>query len=326
MKKIFAVLFALSVISSASAEKLIITYDFNNRMQSVELYSPDKTYTLDAGSTAFIYDPFANTREEFFQNPEPQPEEIPEEKFPSIYKKQVYANNTFAIVTDVYETAVDDERAFAVEVLFQGKETVFYINDSILIGNAPQLYSSLAGQNASALQAGDIINITAYFSGAIREVNLIARMGTEEIITSPTDWGRNFENLCGTGGYIKRGDAQYPISNYGNPVSGEIKYQFGLIYYADDNYYLLTNKDGRSAEFETVEFLPETIVYRCDMSRKAAPKLSDVSAIRSSFILPENIDDDENINAWDSIGTYIYAFSRTVDDIATDIVIFENFK
>ncbi len=318
MKKLISVLFALMIAPSVYAEKLIITYDNNDIMHSVAVYDEAADYSIPEGGSAFIYDPFAETREQYFAKPE--------SKYPDIYERELDAASTFAVVTKVYEEYRNETLYTAVEVLYRGKKQVIYADEDVQIASAPEMYSTLAGERLSVLQAGDIINVTAYFSGEVKDVNLIARFGNEDIITSATDYGVNFEKLYGRGGFVKWGGALHPICDYAGGSSSDTEYKFGVIYYADSEYFLLTNKAGRAEEFEEVEFLPNSIVYTCDMGGRLVPEIADTFVIRESFIMPGDIDDDENINAWSTEGDYVYALARTVDGIATDIVLLYNFK
>lgn len=315
---------ALFIIPSAYAESLIATYNSQGRLTSVSLYRDDFNYSFDDDVTAYIYNPFENTKELYLPKPVEMPAE--EEKFPAVYGRELYAQTTFAVVTRVYKTLKNDYPAIAAEVLFQGKPRTFYIDEDITINSAPDAYSDLEGKSPEYLAAGDVINIAANFSGEIDEVNLIARVGFEDIVTSETDYGKNFEKLYGKNGYVHWNLSRYPICTFGSDRSAEIEYQFGVVTLVANQYYLISGKNGKWTELKDVYFSPDTIVYSCNMGKKFSAEVTNTSAILSSFITPINEDSEGNITNWDTDNDYVYALSRTVDGVATDVALFYNFR
>lgn len=325
MKKILSsALAALVLISSAYAEKIFVTYDSYGLIDSVEVFREVFNYPLEKGYRAFIYDPTCDYKEQYF----PQPEKPTEPSLPPIYPEERYSMSAIALVRRAYETMRDDDFVTAVEVLYHNNETTFYIPEDVYINTAPDICSELVGKSAASLRPGDVINIAVSFSGVIDELNLIARIPVEDIASSDVDYGKNFEALYGTDGYVYWAYQSHPTLELKKPQNNYYheQYQFGVIRMLRDDCYLISGEDGHWMNLTDVYFKPNTIVYTCDVANKFRCSVSDISAIRESHIPGDCFDDDGNVTSWSKDGDYVYALSRTIAGEAVEIVLFYNFK
>ena len=334
MKKILSVFAAFALTATAHAEKLIVTYDAAGTLSSVLVYDENEEYDIPADFSAFLYDMDLISREKYI----PKKEDIEEDKgeveennpseeeISSIYETKKDAISTFAIVTKVTKTLSNDEVVTKVDVLYQGREQVFLFAEDIKIGSAPENNAELVEKSAENLKRGDVINVSFSFSGKIKTLNLLARLENTEIITDDTDFGYNFEKLYSRGGIIIWGGEAYPVNVFGVEKNKRVQYQFGVITDKQDGFYTITNKAGKADEMTDIYFLPETVCYICDVANKYEVSKGSVYDITKSYIPSSDIDIDGNIIRWDADVEYTYALSRTIDGIATDIIIFHNFK
>ncbi len=326
MKKIIAAVTAFLLTTTVHAEKLLVTYDASGVLSSALVYEEGKTYEIPSGFSAFLYNMEEFLREEYIPKTEEVEEVPPVEEVSSVYETEKDAISAFAIVTKVSKTLDGDEPAIKVEALYQGREKTFLFAEDITIGSAPEYKPELLGMDAQSLKRGDIINISFAFSGKIKSLNLIARLPDTEIITDNTDFGYSFEKIYSFGGRVWWGSESYPANIFGTEQNERVQYQFGVITDKQDGYYTISNKAGLFNEMTEISFLPETICYICDIGNRYQASLGTVYDIEKSYVPSAYFDDDGNITAWDPDVYYTYALSRTVDGVATDIVIFNNFK
>ncbi len=326
MKKIIALFLAAVTTTTAYGHKLIVTYDNNGTLKAVSNYNEEEAYKPEDGYRAFIYDMSSKelSKEEYIPEKE---EEIPQEKpedereYPSIYKEEIDAISAFGIVEGVSRIVIDDTEATQLDVLFQGEETVFIVSDSALITSAPDAYPELISKTAQSLKRGDVINIAATLSGKIKEIGLVMRIDKNDFMTSDRDYGKDFQKLYSQDSMVRWANKQYPVNVFGDNKSYRVKYQLGVVCQKREDYYAITNKEGKEEEFTYINILPDTIVYVYDMNKKGSVKLGRVHDIFASY-LPGAIRKDDGKIVWTDDDEYVYALSRTVDDIATEVVIF----
>ena len=335
MKKILPLLAVFMLTTTAYAEKLIVTYDNTNTLYAVSRYEEEKDYNIKDGHKAYIYDMEKDKKEEYKKKevvivpepelPAPLPEpELPERKYPEIYRHEIDAISTFAIVKNVSQVLINDEVMWNVEVLYQGKDKTFIIAEDVYITSAPDYWNDLKGCTADSLKKGDIINITASINGRIREIGFITRIEGYEIITDETDYGYDFEMLFSENGTVSWGNTKYPVNRFGKHSNEKIQYQFGVICDKRGQFYKISNKAGKFEEMTDIIVMPETIVYVCDFGRRFSIEMGTIEDIRHSYINSADMDSERNIINWSEDTDYVYALSRTVDGIATDVVVFYN--
>lgn len=338
MKRLLIIAAVLLMSQSVSAEKLIVTYNKDNVLSGVDFYREGEKYQSEEGDRLFIYDMDTGLRTDYVTSepeeektpgdvPEAPPAEESEEEEPATaYENAKDAISAFAIVTGKSQVLQNDEEVWKIDVLYQGKERELYVPDETPISTVPDCMGDLSGCTVSALRRGDVINLSAYLSGKIKEIGLIMRIGERDIVTGGIEYGYDFESLYSAGGTIKWSNERYPIHHFGKSSNARVQYQFGLVHAKRDMYYTITNKAGRQEEIVDIPILPETVVYICDVGKKYEVSRGSRADILASFIPSASFDDDGNIVSWDSEGEYYYALSRTVDGIATDVVWFCGLK
>lgn len=340
MKKIIALIMVFFAAHTAFSEKLIVTYDSGKVLSGVQLYKDGAEYPLGDGFFAYIYDMETGERTKYSAPekdnppapdiPDKTPGEEPDgetgaDKLPTVYEKAKDALSAFAIVTNKSQAMLDDEEVWKTEVLYQGKKREFYIANDVKITSAPDYYGELLEQTAEVLKRGDIINISASLSGRINGIGFIMRLDGYDIIKDDIDCGYDFEHLYSMGGAVRWANEAYPINRFGKTDKAREQYQFGLVCAKKDMYYTITNKAGKAAEMTDILVLPETIVYTCNVGKKYTVAQGSVSDIFPSFIPSQDMDADGNIVNWSDDG-YVYALSRTINGIASEVVVFTNLK
>ena len=149
-------------------------------------------------------------------------------------------------------------------------------------------------------------------------------MEEDEIMTDEIDYGYNFETLFSENGTVSWGGYKYPINRFGKNSNDDVQYQFGVICDERGMFYKISNKAGIYEEMTDIIVMPETIVYLCDFGRRFKVEKGTIEDIRHSYINSADMDSERNIINWSKDTDYVYALSRTVDGIATDVVLFYN--
>lgn len=340
MKKILSFALAFLISNTVYAEKLIVTYDRNNKLSAVSRYEDGRNYDVKDGFSAIIYDMDKETKEKY--EPIKVSEEIPqvsplpepdnpadtetEIKTPEIYETGKDAISAFAVVKSISQVLLNDETVWKAEVLYQGRECDFYIYDDVKITSAPDYRNELLGSDAGSLKRGDVINVVCSLSGRIYEIGFITRIEPYDIITDDIDYGYSFESLISCGGYVQWDYEKYPVSRFGERRSSRVEYQFGLVCKKNERFYTVTNKAGKESEMIDIPILPETIVYMCDVNNRYKIELGMPSDIRQSYIPGIDMDNSGNIINWSDDTDYVYALSRTINGVASDVIVFYNIK
>ena len=143
-------------------------------------------------------------------------------------------------------------------------------------------------------------------------------------MTDEIDYGYNFESLFSENGTVSWGYSKFPINKFGKYSNDDVQYQFGVIYDKRGMFYTISNKAGKYEEMTDIIVMPETIVYICDFGRRFNVEIGTVEDIRHSYINAADMDSERNVINWNEDTDYAYALSRTVDGVATDIVLFYN--
>lgn len=259
------------------------------------------------------------------QEPTPKPTAAPEKTpYPSIYPSQTDALNAFMVCEKVSMTQNEDnEPAYLIEAYYQGEKSEFIINSDVVIESAPENYLYLSGQNASALKKGDVFRITYNLSKTrVKRIDFIYRPDIKTIAYDNTDYGDDFESLFSYGGSVG-GMKNWTVATYGKRNRSKYQYAFGIIVDKTQNTLSLMNKNGKPDEIMEIDIDKNSVVYKCDISEKYTISKSNISGITKTFV-PSAVFNSEKIT-WTKAYDYSYALVRIIDDMATDIVVFNNF-
>ena len=243
---------------------------------------------------------------------------------PSIYEKVTDAIYAPAVVKEVETTTKDGEDMYAVTLLAQGKEIKTLIENDVTFETSSEAYSFMKGKNASSLEEGDVICLTANVAGTrINHMYFIYRPQDEDIITGSQDFGTDFEKLITENGSSVAN--QWKLMKYGEKASSDrYQYAFGLIGKVGSNSLTLINKSGSTDNVIEVDTKKDTIVYTCDVSNKNEVEIASVGDITST--IPKSTFDKGEAIDFTNDYSYNYALVRVVDGTATDIVVYENYN
>jgi len=237
-----------------------------------------------------------------------------------VYPREVDAVGAFAVVRDVRRTLLNDETCYALDVLYQGRECTFYVDNDVYISSSPIAGPNETGSEMQALKEGDIISLKASLSGKIEDVVLVMRPPSRDILTSGKDYGLSYENLF-SNNYIPsafKGDRVY---TYNTNENGHVEYVFGVITDKTSDSITLYASDGKSKHSLDIDIDKNTCVYGIDADKNSDASLETTGFIRKSSIPKSYYDDDDNITEWNEDCEYVYALVRMVDDTATDIAV-----
>lgn len=257
----------------------------------------------------------------------PAPTEKPADKdYPSVYEKEVDALNAPAVVKEVDLRSNDDGDYYGVTILYHGEEMTVGVETELEIATAPSAYEYMKGQTAQSLEEGDVITLTANIAGdTVNKINFLYRPQEEDIVTSDTDFGTNFEKLVTENGNSVA--EQWKLMKYGEkPSSDRYQYVFGLIGKKNGNNVTLINKTGSEDTGIEVTVSSDSLVYTCDMSAKE-DRLEIGSVADIITTIPSNsFNDTGSVDVVNGDYSYNYMFARVIDGIATDIVLYNNYN
>lgn len=250
--------------------------------------------------------------------PTPSPSSLP-----AAYERELDAVYTFSVIKSV-ETVADsnNEKAYKVEVLHRGAEETIIVPEDVKIAVSSDYYSDLTGEDASSLEAGDLVYFENNLQGTVRNMALISRIIPKNVITSTDDYGNNFEKLFSTKGRVYASPAKEAgtVIPYGGRGQGRYQFAFGAVMDSGRGYFTLFNKRGRINDAIEVSTTSDTIVYVCDMSgREPKLSISSVGAIARSHAA--NIDEDGNAGFTEE-DSYVCAFARIINGTASEVVIY----
>lgn len=232
------------------------------------------------------------------------------------YEKQADAVNAFAVVEKVSSTVnSNNEDVYSLVCFCQDTEVTVELYTDTLIKSAPDAFSELVGEDALSLKKGDVIYCEMNPSRTkIRGIYLIYR---------PTNIfeGTSFYNYFTHSG---KAGGLWNIIPYGKKApSDRCSYAFGIVGDKYDNSLLLYSQDGLYENSIEIDYTKDTVTYICDMEGKPQLEISSPGSIKKSKISKSAIDEDENITFADDM-TYTIALVRLIDDVATDIIAYQN--
>ncbi len=239
------------------------------------------------------------------------------------YEKAADGVFASALVTNVARSInSDDEEITSLTVYYQGNEVVLPVEDDVKISTAPKAHADLAGQTAASLKKGDVICTSANIAGTrIKTLDLIMRPTKEDIVTSNSDYGDNFEDLFVSGALVAN---KWQYEKYGAKQSNaKYSYAFGIVGTANDRVLTLLNNSGGRYRAMEIDLDKNTYVYSCDTSGKDYDfylgGIYDIETTLPSSLLRDRITLDDSYS-------YNYALVRMVEGTATDIVTFNNYN
>ena len=254
-------------------------------------------------------------------SPASKPTAAPKAETP--YEKAADGVFASALVTNVARSInSDDEEITSLTVYYQGNEVVMPVEDDVKISTAPKAHADLAGQTAASLKKGDVICTSANIAGTrIKTLDLIMRPTKEDIVTSNSDYGDNFEDLFVSGALVAN---KWQYEKYGSKLSdAKYSYAFGIVGTANDRVLTLLNNSGGRYRAMEIDLDKNTYVYSCDTSSKDYDfylgGIYDIETTLPSSLLRDRITLDDSYS-------YNYALVRMVEGTATDIVTFNNYN
>ncbi len=254
-------------------------------------------------------------------SPTSKPTAAPEAETP--YEKAADGVFASALVTDVSRSINGDgEEITSLTVYYQGKEVVLPVEDDVTISTAPKAHADLKGQTADSLKKGDVICTSANIAGTrIKTLDLIMRPMKEDIVTSNSNYGDNFEDLFVSGSLVAN---KWQYEKYGAKLSkAKYSYAFGIVGTADDRVLTLLNNSGGRYRAMEIDLDKNTYVYSCDTSGRDYEfylgGIYDIETTLPSSLLRDRITLDDSYS-------YNYALVRMVEGTATDIITFNNYN
>lgn len=262
----------------------------------------------------------------------PEPDETPKPQetynpnvFPEVYGEASVAVNAFAVVEKVSSSVQDSEQGFTIEYLCQGSENSVWLDRDVLIVSAPDSQNGVIGSDVSALKRGDVVYLNRAFGGEIKEVALLYRPLSSDIVNSSEDYGTNFEELFSVNGTAVGGYSGWGVASYGSEIpSSGTYFAFGVSARRDGGTLYLLNKSGDANGAIELSLPEDVVAYRCDMTDTIGIDSIRMSQITSSIPTSTWEDaygsDDSVIELDDT--DYDYVLARVVDGTVMDIILY----
>lgn len=248
--------------------------------------------------------------------PQPTEEPKPQQTLNPAYEKEVDAVNAFVVVEKVSSTVnANNEEVYAISCYCQDTEVTVELEQDTLIKSAPDAFSELVGENAYSLSKGDVIYCEMNPSRTkIRGIYLIYRPTN---IFEGTSFYEYFTSSGKAGGL-------WNVIPYGKKApSDRCSYAFGIVTDKYDNTLIIYSQDGLYDNSIEIDYTKDTVTYICDMEGKPQLEIASSGSIRKSKISKSAIDEDDNITFSNDM-TYTIALVRLIDDVATDIIVYQN--
>lgn len=306
-----------------SGEIMSVKYDDSSSTDStatpVPTATPDPSATATPAPTAT---PEATDEPNATQNPEST---YNPNVFPDSYGEASVAVNAFSVVEQVSNTMNGSEQGYTVDYYYHGEKHSVWLENDIQIVSAPDSENALIGSNVSALKRGDVIYINRAFGGEIKEIALLYRPLSKDIVNSTDDYGTNFEKLFSVNGVAVGGYSGWGVVNYGSQVPSKgTYYAFGVSARRDGGTLYLLNKSGNTDDAIELSLPEDVVAYKCDMT-----KTTGIDSIRMGQIvssIPSSIWDDaygsdEPVIELDDT-EYDYVLARVVDGTVMDIILY----
>lgn len=246
-------------------------------------------------------------------------------EFPDSYGEASVAVNAFSVIEQVSSTMNGSEQGYTIDYYYQGSEQSVWLENDIEIVSAPDSQNGVIGSDVSALKRGDVVYLNREFGGEIKEVALLYRPLSGDIVNSSEDYGTNFEKLFSVNGTAVGGYSGWGVASYGSEIPNSGTYfAFGVSARRDGGTLYLLNKSGDANDAIELSLPEDVIAYRCDMTDTIGIDSIRMSQITSSIPTSTWEDaygsDDSVIELDDT--DYDYVLARVVDGTVMDIILY----
>lgn len=330
-KLVYADGFEVADDGTVTVPNTVLEYDlraYNTRYSivlDVEISEAEPTATPDPSATAT---PAPTATPEATEEPDatqaPTSTYNPNE-FPDSYGEASVAVNAFSVIEQVSSTMNGSEQGYTIDYYYQGSEQSVWLENDIEIVSAPDSQNTLIGENVSALKRGDVVYLNRAFGGEIKEVALLYRPLSSDIVNSSEDYGTNFEELFSVNGTAVGGYSGWGVASYGSEIpSSGTYFAFGVSARRDGGTLYLLNKSGDANDAIELSLPEDVVAYRCDMTDTIGIDSIRMSHITSSIPTSTWEDaygsDDSVIELDDT--DYDYVLARVVDGTVMDIILY----
>lgn len=330
-KLVYADGFEVADDGTVTVPNTMLEYDlraYNTRYSivlDVEISEAEPTATPDPSATAT---PAPTATPEATEEPDatqaPTSTYNPNE-FPDSYGEASVAVNAFSVIEQVSSTMNGSEQGYTIDYYYQGSEQSVWLENDIEIVSAPDSQNTLIGENVSALKRGDVVYLNRAFGGEIKEVALLYRPLSSDIVNSSEDYGTNFEELFSVNGTAVGGYSGWGVASYGSEIpSSGTYFAFGVSARRDGGTLYLLNKSGDANDAIELSLPEDVVAYRCDMTDTIGIDSIRMSQITSSIPTSTWEDaygsDDSVIELDDT--DYDYVLARVVDGTVMDIILY----
>ena len=330
-KLVYADGFEVADDGTVTVPNTMLEYDlraYNTRYSivlDVEISEAEPTATPDPSATAT---PTPTATPEATEEPDatqaPTSTYNPNE-FPDSYGEASVAVNAFSVIEQVSSTMNGSEQGYTIDYYYQGSEQSVWLENDIEIVSAPDSQNTLIGENVSALKRGDVVYLNRAFGGEIKEVALLYRPLSSDIVNSSEDYGTNFEELFSVNGTAVGGYSGWGVASYGSEIpSSGTYFAFGVSARRDGGTLYLLNKSGDANDAIELSLPEDVVAYRCDMTDTIGIDSIRMSQITSSIPTSTWEDaygsDDSVIELDDT--DYDYVLARVVDGTVMDIILY----
>ena len=330
-KLVYADGFEVADDGTVTVPNTVIEYDlraYNTRydiVSDVEISEAEPTATPDPSATAT---PTPTATPEATEEPDatqaPTSTYNPNE-FPDSYGEASVAVNAFSVIEQVSSTMNGSEQGYTIDYYYQGSEQSVWLENDIEIVSAPDSQNGVIGSDVSALKRGDVVYLNRAFGGEIKEVALLYRPLSSDIVNSSEDYGTNFEELFSVNGTAVGGYSGWGVASYGSEIpSSGTYFAFGVSARRDGGTLYLLNKSGDANGAIELSLPEDVVAYRCDMTDTIGIDSIRMSQITSSIPTSTWEDaygsDDSVIELDDT--DYDYVLARVVDGTVMDIILY----
>ena len=330
-KLVYAQGFEVADDGTVTVPNTVLEYDlraYNTRYSivlDVEISEAEPTATPDPSATAT---PTPTATPEATEEPDatqaPTSTYNPNE-FPDSYGEASVAVNAFSVIEQVSSTMNGSEQGYTIDYYYQGSEQSVWLENDIEIVSAPDSQNGVIGSDVSALKRGDVVYLNREFGGEIKEVALLYRPLSSDIVNSSEDYGTNFEELFSVNGTAVGGYSGWGVASYGSEIpSSGTYFAFGVSARRDGGTLYLLNKSGDANGAIELSLPEDVVAYRCDMTDTIGIDSIRMSQITSSIPTSTWEDaygsDDSVIELDDT--DYDYVLARVVDGTVMDIILY----
>lgn len=330
-KLVYAQGFEVADDGTVTVPNTVLEYDlraYNTRydtVSDVEISESEPTATPDPSATAT---PAPTATPEATEDPDatqaPTSTYNPNE-FPDSYGEASVAVNAFSVIEQVSNTMNGSEQGYTIDYYYQGSEHSVWLESDIEIVSAPDSQNGVIGSDVSALKRGDVVYLNREFGGEIKEVALLYRPLSGDIVNGSEDYGTNFEKLFSVNGTAVGGYSGWGVASYGSEIPNSGTYfAFGITARRDGETLYLLNKSGDANDAIELSLPEDVIAYRCDMTKTTgidSIRLAQITSSIPNSVWEDAYGSDDSIIELDDT-EYDYVLARVVDGTVMDIILY----